>query len=299
MGIFKKLDKTENREVYYIDFYDENGKRIRESTGSSSRTFANELLTNRKDEVAKRKKLPDRYIPHILLSDFVDNEYVPIHVKGSKGEPNTKGICEKLKTHFEGKHLHEITSRDVEMYKQILQQGGSAGNTINNRINTLSGIFTKAIDWGKAFLNPVHKVKRFRITERKRILERWELDALIIVAGKEKKAPHLLPLIIFDLMTGLRKEELLSIKWTDVDFENVQLLVRAEIAKYNKSRYVDCEFRTISTSHSGGTRPAVSDHRDHLFRSDCDHFWIISERGGRDSETSSQTCLGERMSDAG
>jgi len=62
---------------------------------------------------------------------------------------------------------------------------------------------------------------------------------------------------------------------------------------------VVCEFRTISTSHFGRTRPPVSDHRDHLFRSDRDHFGVTSERGGRDSEMSSKTCLGERMSDAG
>ena len=246
MGIFKKFSKTDNRDVYYIDYYDETGKRQRESSGSSSRTFAKELLTRRKDEAAKRKKLPDRYIPHVLLADFVDNEYLPVHVKGSKGEANTKGICERLKTHFIGKHLHEITSRDVELYKQTLVEGKAAGNTINNRVNTLSGIYTKAIEWGKAHGNPVQKVKRFRITERRRILDRVEQHALVIAAGKEKKAPYLQALIIFDLNTGLRKEELLSIKWSDIDYENEQLLVRAEIAKYNKSRYIDLNKDALS-----------------------------------------------------
>ncbi len=165
--------------------------------------------------------------------------------KHAAGEANTKGICEKLKTHFAGKHLHEITSRDVELYKQTLLES-KAGNTINNRLNTLSGIYTKAIEWNKAYSNPVHKVKRFRIKERKRILDRIEQHALVIAAGKEKKAPYLQALIIFDLNTGLRKEELLSIKWTDVDYENAQLLVRAEIAKYNKSRYVDINKDALS-----------------------------------------------------
>ena len=43
--------------------------------------------------------------------------------------------------------------------------------------------------------------------------------ALIIACGKEKKAPHLQAMVIFDLYTGLRKEELLTLKWSDVDFE--------------------------------------------------------------------------------
>jgi hypothetical protein len=69
MAIFKKLNKSENREIFYIDYYDENGKRVRESAESGSRSFA---LIKRKDEIAKRKKLPDRYMPKIKFSDFVE-----------------------------------------------------------------------------------------------------------------------------------------------------------------------------------------------------------------------------------
>ena len=66
----------------------------------------------------------------------------------------------------------------VEIYKRD-RTDKVAENTINNEINTLSGIFTKAIEWGKALVNPVHKIKRFRIKERKRILEQWEQESLI------------------------------------------------------------------------------------------------------------------------
>ncbi len=34
MAIYKKWNKTENRYIYYIDYYDEKGMRQRESTGS-------------------------------------------------------------------------------------------------------------------------------------------------------------------------------------------------------------------------------------------------------------------------
>ena len=175
MAIYKKTNKTDHREVYYIDYYDENGIRQRECTGSSSHTFAKDLLTKRKDEVAQRKKLPERYMPKIKFSDFVDTEYLPIHAKGLTYEANIKGICKKLKNYFGDKLLHEINSRMVEIYKKE-RMGKVAENTINNELNTLSGIFTKAIEWGKALINPVHKVKRFRIKERKRILEQWEQE---------------------------------------------------------------------------------------------------------------------------
>ncbi len=249
MGIFKKWNKSDNREVYYIDYYDENGIRQRECTRSSSHTFAKELLTRRKDEVGQRKKLPERYTPKIKFTDFVDNDYLPIHAKGSKYEANIKGICKKLKNYFGDNFLHEINSRMVEIYKKE-RMVKRADNTVNNELNTLSGIFTKAIEWGKALINPVHKVKRFRIKERKRILDHHEQEALIIASGQEKKAPYLQNMVIFDLYTGLRKEELLNVKWSDVDFENKQIHVRADIAKYNKDRYIDLTIQALTVLRS-------------------------------------------------
>ncbi len=260
MSIFKEWNITENRYIYYIDYYDENGKRKRESTGSSSHAFANELLIKRKDEAAQRKKLPERYIPKIKFSDFVDTEYLPVHAKGLKNESNIKGICKKLKNYFGDKYLHEIKSQMVEIYKKE-RMDKAQDNTINNELNTLSGIFTKAIEWGKALINPVHRIKRFRIKERTRILERLEQQALIESAEKESKASHLRPMIILSLNTGLRKEELLSLKWTDIDFENEVILVRAENAKYNKSRHIDLNRHALDVIRS------LPQRRDFVF---CD-----------------------------
>jgi len=172
MAIFKKFNKTENRDIYWIDYYDENGIRRRESTGSGSHSFAKEFHTKKLDAVAHRRKLPERYIPKVNFADFVDNEYLPIHAKGSKYEANIRGICNKLIIYFGDRFLHEINSRIIEIYKKD-RVVKVADNTINNELNTLNGIFTKAIEWGKASINPVHNVKRFRIKERKRILEQW------------------------------------------------------------------------------------------------------------------------------
>ena len=284
MGIFKKWDESENRFIQYLDYYDEHGKRIRESTGSGSRSFAKELLTRRKDEVSQRKKFPERYVPQVRMADFVDNDYLPLHARGLKNERNVKTICDKLKRSFGHKFLHEITSQMVEYYKKS-RMGTVADNTINNEINTLSGIFTKAIEWGKAVSNPVQRIKRFRINERKRILEGDEQKALIEAAGQEVMAPHLQFLIIFDLNTGLRKEELLSLKWSDVDFENMQIHVRAEVAKYSKSRYVELNKYALAVLNSLPKRSefVFSDKEGRRFKNFRRSFDSAAKRAGIDN----------------
>lgn len=250
MGIFKDYIKSEKRYVYVIDYYNEHGVRVRESTKSGSHTFAKELLANRKDEVAKRKKLPDRYIPRVKFSDFVDNEYLPIHAKGHRTERSFKCIAEKLKSHFGDTFLHEIDALSIEKYKKGLVDQ-VAPNTINNALNTLSGIFTKAIEWGKATVNPVKGIKRFAIRERSRILDRPEQDALIVATTEEIRAPYLAGMVIFDLSTGLRvPSELLRIKWSDINFESQSLHVRAEIAKYGKDRHVDLNRHALKVLRS-------------------------------------------------
>ena len=118
MSIYKHWNNSDKRYIWWIDYYDENGVRRRESTGSGSYKFAEELHTKRKDEVAQRRKLPERYIAKIKFSDFVDNDYIPIHAKGSKYEANIKGICKKLESRYGDKFLHEITSRMVEIDKK-------------------------------------------------------------------------------------------------------------------------------------------------------------------------------------
>lgn len=250
MGIFKDYLKSEKRYVYVLDYYNEHGVRVRESTHSGSYTFAKELFASRKDEVAKRKKLPDRYIPRIKFSDFVDNQYLPIHAKGHKTERSFNCIAGKLKSHFGDTFLHEIDALAIEKYKKG-RIGQVAPNTINNELNTLSGIFTKAIEWSKATVNPVKGIKRFAIRERSRILDRTEQNALILSTTQGIRVPYLAGMVIFDLNTGLRvPSELFGIKWSDINFEAQTLHVRKEIAKYGKEHYVDLNKHALQVLRS-------------------------------------------------
>jgi len=80
----------------------------------------------------------------------------------------------------------------------------------------LKHIFTKAIEWGIVKKNPGKKVKLLRERNaRVRYLEEEEIKKLY-----DACAEHLKPIVIVALNTGMRKEEILNLKWKDLDFRN-------------------------------------------------------------------------------
>lgn len=50
--------------------------------------------------------------------------------------------------------------------------------------------------------------------------------------------PHLEPIIITALNTGMRKGEILSLRWEDVDLENNVITIRQEVSKSKKTRRI-------------------------------------------------------------
>ena len=87
-------------------------------------------------------------------------------------------------------------------------------------MNLLTAIFNRAVDWDMyAAANPVRKV----ITEedppsRERFLSAVEMGKLFAVCD-----PRLLPIVVFALLTGLRKSEALDFTWDGVDLERLEI----------------------------------------------------------------------------
>jgi len=77
-------------------------------------------------------------------------------------------------------------------------------------------MYVKAIEWGKIDVSPASKVRLFREENRRtRYLEEEEIERL-----HEACSGHLKPILATALNTGMRKGEILNLKWVDVDLRN-------------------------------------------------------------------------------
>ncbi|MDD5491202.1 MAG: site-specific integrase [bacterium] len=93
-------------------------------------------------------------------------------------------------------------------------------------------MFNKGKEWGKASDNPVTKVKLFKENNKRiRYLELKEIKSLLDVCSK-----HLKPIVITALNTGMRKGEILGLKWKDLDFK--QDFIYLEHTKNNELREI-------------------------------------------------------------
>jgi len=130
-------------------------------------------------------------------------------------------------------YLDEITPLQVEEYRSARLAEKVKGITTNRELAILKSMFTKASDSGLVISNPVKKVKFIPETDsmRERILTPAEEKRLMDAA-----VPHLRPFLAIALNTGMRRGEILNLRWPQVDFRS--RLVHVIKTKRAKNRIV-------------------------------------------------------------
>ena len=223
MGIYQR------GKVWWIDYYDQNRERVQESSYSSNRHDAEDLLAVRQSEVFRGVF---RRPVKITFGEF-GKKYMEYAKTNKRSWLRDEQMLKQLEQFFgTERDLREIRPVDIEKYKTSRREAVS-DSTVNRELALLKRMFNLAIDWDFFFaVNPVRRVKFFReFTIRARVLGIEEEKRLI-----QHASPFLQDLIVFGLHTGLRVGEIFSLCWSDVDLENSILNVLAQ--KTGKTRTV-------------------------------------------------------------
>ena len=93
--------------------------------------------------------------------------------------------------------------------------------TVVRYLASLSHLFSIAVkEWEWVEENPVFKVTKPKESSgRLRYLSKEEIQTLLNHC-KRSDNPHLFTIVLIALQTGMRKAEILSLKWEDIDFNN-------------------------------------------------------------------------------
>ena len=135
-------------------------------------------------------------------------------------------IGPQLVENYKAKRKADITPR-----KTIVTEA-----TINREIALLKTIFNKALEWGRIEENPMSRVKKFKENQKAmRILSDKEIIKLIDAAPS-----HISPIIIIAANTGMRKMEILSLKWEDIDFRRGIIHIKDSKSGRAREVYMNC-----------------------------------------------------------
>ncbi|WP_223543711.1 tyrosine-type recombinase/integrase [Pseudomonas sp. BF-B-28] len=210
------------------------------------------------------------------LRDFIDDTYMPWFETYHKGHEKT---LHTLNNNFEAimpQRLDSITGRDLEQIRTGWMQSGNKPSTVNRKMGSISGVFSRAVEWEYIAAHPLAKLKQLKVDsvgkvryldadETKRLREaldarqdearveretanKWRADR-----GKEQMqsllqlpfTDHLKPLVLVSLNTGMRRGELFDLKWSAVNFQTKTITAAGATTKTNNTRHIPMNKETI------------------------------------------------------
>jgi len=179
---------------------------------------------------------------------------------------------------FLKKRLEDITPQSVEKWRTGRVASGLSPYTANRSYATLRASLTKAEEWGFISEHPLRKMKpiktdsnlkiRFLSKEEEVSLrsaldrreERLRVDrtngnvwrvrrrkALMPDLNECSFADHLKPMVMLSINTGIRRGELFTLSWKNVDFDLKQITIEGTNSKSRKLRYVPLNNEALQT----------------------------------------------------
>jgi integrase len=228
MGIYKR------GKIWWVDYHDQQHQRMQESSYSSNRRDAQDLLNVRQSAVTRGVF---RRPVKITFADY-GKKYMEYAKANKRSWLRDEQMVKHLEEFFGAeRQLTEIRPADIESYK-LERRTKVTGSTVNRELAMLKHMFNLAIDWDHfQAVNPVRRVKFFReFTLNPRVLSPEEEKNLI-----RNAPPYMQDLIVFGLHTGLRSGEIFALRWSDVDMEKSILTILAQ--KTGKTRVVPLNTR--------------------------------------------------------
>ncbi len=221
------------REKYYWLDIRIKSKRIRRSLKTENR---NEALAR---YAPLREKLLEKHLGEkVKFSDFC-NQYLEwawsSHPKIALKEQQRLKRIQDFFDNLEIVYLDDITPYHIEKLKADLQARGLKKSTINGWLQTLRGMFYRAIDWELYTKpNPLKKVRFFRVQRAVQGLSKEDMARVLEAAKAISESPLsqlqkiYYDLVVFGLNTGMRRSEVLNLTWRSVKDDSVEIIGKGE-----------------------------------------------------------------------
>ena len=209
--------------VFWVRYAGLDGKVVFQSTKTDKLDKAESFLADRKAEVRVGIEPQIKKIPNYTFKKLAE-EYTK-WIEGRQASAKVKGyIIGELKQRFGNVPLKRFSTMLVEQLQTDIIRKGFKNSYNNKVLNVFKHMFSKAVEREMVeadVLKRIRKVKLLREDRRLRYLESKEQCQMLI----DSCDPHLKPIVIVALNTGLRKGNILNLKWSNIDLKNGFILI--------------------------------------------------------------------------
>ena len=199
------------------------GRKIQMSLETTNRRLAKSIEAKVRTELIEdcyfEKPIGSKKIFKDMMTKFMEEHAPKVSVSMRR---SYSSYLNHLMPFFGDMNLMSISPKGVSRYKVLRRQKGAKPATINRELAMLSKAFNLAVkEWEWLKENPVSKVpKEKEDNERDRWLTKDDEERLL-----EYCPTWLKEIVVFDLNTGLRQDELLSLEWFRVNLLQRTILI--------------------------------------------------------------------------
>lgn len=216
-GIFRRKD----REGHWLSWVDAQGRRRkRKARGLTLGEARAELQAER---VRVRKAIELGFAPPGKDTFSEISERYLAHQRHRltpKEYERQELILENHLKPFFPVRLAEIRRADVQRYVTH-RSADAAPGTVRKELNVLKHLLNLAVEWEVIPMTPAHGVKSPKVPPgRVRYLQATELRALVDACPE-----WLNPIVCLAVTTGMRRSEILGLRWLDVDFAHGRIML--------------------------------------------------------------------------
>jgi len=245
-----------------FDYTDELGKRRTIRRLAPSESKAKQLLERLLDEYRRRgeQALDGEKMSFADLATYYEDTYLiaPEYVDGRKvaglrDYRNSRGLLKVLRQALGSRRLRSITYGEIERLRaariRCSTKHGKQRSlaTVNRELSMLRRVLNVAVRNGWLLRSPMLGAKSLIApgdeTPRQRVLTREEETRLLAACDGPRR--YLRPIIITAIDTGMRRGEILSLRWSDLDFSSRVINVRAFNTKTMRERQTAMTERVV------------------------------------------------------
>jgi len=145
---------------------------------------------------------------------------------------------------FADKPISKIHQKEIDDLLRVKIESGLSTSTVNKVRQLLNLVFQQALNWEMINKNPMIKSRKVSVKTKK--MQIWTYEEIHKFLTVCKTNPLYL-LYVIALYTGMRKGEILGLKWRDIDYTRKIIRVQRSLARTNEKTYIYTDLKNTSS----------------------------------------------------